>query len=160
MLERRRVEGTEVVEVTFRLPAEVGAGEAFVVGDFNEWSETAHPMEPSDGGFVATIPLEAGRSYRFRYLVDGDRWENDWAADGYAPNDFGSDDSIVDLTDARADGDVDVDEAPPAPADQPCDSLVELARWIDAAKRLAPTLVDRMRDRLSGRLSGSGQDHP
>ena len=42
--------------------------------------------------------MAAGRAYRFRYLLDGHRWENDWAADAYKPNDFGADDSVVDLT--------------------------------------------------------------
>jgi len=28
----------------------------------------------------------------------GKRWENDWAADDYIPNDHGSHDSVVDLT--------------------------------------------------------------
>jgi hypothetical protein len=42
--------------------------------------------------------LDAGRAYRFRYLLDDQRWENDWAADAYLPNSFGGDDSVVDLT--------------------------------------------------------------
>jgi hypothetical protein len=29
--------------------------------------------------------------------VDGERWENDFAADEYAPNPFGSDDSVLKL---------------------------------------------------------------
>jgi hypothetical protein len=29
--------------------------------------------------------------------LDGERWENDREADGYAPNDFGTDDSIVEV---------------------------------------------------------------
>ena len=45
-----------------------------------------------------TVSLDAGRAYRFRYLLDGQRWDNDWAADAYQPNDFGGDDSVVDLT--------------------------------------------------------------
>jgi hypothetical protein len=45
-----------------------------------------------------TVGLDAGRAYRFRYLLDGQRWDNDWAADAYQPNDFGGDDSVVDLT--------------------------------------------------------------
>ena len=52
----------------------------------------------ADGGFSVTVGLEAGRAYRFRYLLDGQRWDNDWAADAYQPNDFGGDDSVVDLT--------------------------------------------------------------
>jgi hypothetical protein len=45
-----------------------------------------------------TVDLAAGRAYRFRYLLDGQRWDNDWAADAYVPNSFGGDDSVVDLT--------------------------------------------------------------
>jgi hypothetical protein len=45
-----------------------------------------------------TVDLDAGRAYRFRYLLDGQRWDNDWAADAYVRNDFGGDDSVVDLT--------------------------------------------------------------
>ena len=50
-----------------------------------------------DGSFRPTLELEPGRSYRFRYLLDGGGWENDWAADGYVPNEFGGDDSVVEL---------------------------------------------------------------
>jgi hypothetical protein len=69
-----------------------------VVGDFNDWSHDAHPMERDGDQFIARIPLPPGRSYRYRYLLDGARWENDWSADGYEPNEFGGDDSVLDLT--------------------------------------------------------------
>ena len=52
----------------------------------------------AEGGFSVTVGLDAGRAYRFRYLLDGQRWDNDWAADAYVRNDFGGDDSVVDLT--------------------------------------------------------------
>jgi hypothetical protein len=48
-----------------------------------------------DGTFSVTVKLEPGRAYRFRYLIDGTRWENDWRADRYEPNSFGGDDSVV-----------------------------------------------------------------
>ena len=87
------------VDVLFEVPAALGARTASVVGEFNDWSADAHPMEPrDDGSFGTTIALPAGRSYQFRYLVDGERWENDWEADFYAPNNFGGDDSVVDLS--------------------------------------------------------------
>ena len=50
-----------------------------------------------DGNFKASVTLETGKSYRFRYRLDGERWENDWEADAYAPNEFGSEDSIVEV---------------------------------------------------------------
>ena len=45
--------------------------------------------------FHTTVHLKGGRTYRYRYLVDGRRWENDWAADDYVPNEFGGEDSAV-----------------------------------------------------------------
>ena len=49
-------------------------------------------------GFTVTLTLARGRTYEFRYLLDGERWENDWRADGYLRNDFGGEDSVVDLS--------------------------------------------------------------
>ena len=90
----------DVVEVTFRLPAVCGAERACVVGEFNDWSTEAHPMRREGDEFLLRIPLKAGATYRFRYLVDGSRWQNDWAAHAYVPNEFGGDDSLLDLTSA------------------------------------------------------------
>ncbi len=76
----------------------VGGHEVCVVGEFNDWSRTANPMYYDGHGYVAELVVASGRAYRFRYLIDGDRWQNDWAADSYAPNEFGGDDSVLDLT--------------------------------------------------------------
>lgn len=84
------------VEVTFELPASVTAERVVVVGDFNDWSTDANPLtRDADGVFRTSITLPMGRPYRFRYLLDGERWENDWKADDYWPNHFGGDDSVV-----------------------------------------------------------------
>lgn len=83
-------------KVTFELPAAAGAEFAHLCGDFNDWSTADIPMtRRSDGSFRVTLVLEPGRSYRFRYLLDDTRWENDWAADAYVPNEYGGDDSVV-----------------------------------------------------------------
>ena len=85
--------------VTFELPAAVQAVSAHLCGEFNNWDQNSHPMTVNeDESFTLTLQLDTGRSYRFRYLLDDSRWENDWAADRYEPNGFGCDDSIVDLT--------------------------------------------------------------
>lgn len=89
------VDTVATVERTFRLPSSVGAERAWLVGEFNGWSRTAHPMARDGEWFTAVVPLETGRAFRYRYLLDGVRWENDWDADGYLPNDFGSDDSVA-----------------------------------------------------------------
>lgn len=83
-------------DVTFDLPAELEIEQAAVVGEFNDWSETADPMSPADDGrWAATVSLDPNTSYRFRYHLGDDRWENDWSADHYVGNDFGGADSVV-----------------------------------------------------------------
>ena len=84
------------VRVTFELPAEVDAQSVALCGEFNEWDPHRHLLKRrKDGRYSLTISLEAGKHYRFRYLLDGERWENDWAADGYVANEFGVEDSVV-----------------------------------------------------------------
>src|SRR3954453_21776316 len=95
----KRGAGGGSVEVTFEVDPAVNAQRANLCGDFNDWNNDANPMRRrDDGGFTVTLQLEPGRSYRFRYLLDGERWENDWAADDYVRNEYGGDDSLVDLT--------------------------------------------------------------
>jgi len=85
--------------VTFTVDPRAGAQAVAVCGEWNEWSADADVMHrDAQGGFSVTVDLDAGRAYRFRYLLDGQRWDNDWAADAYVRNDFGGDDSVVDLT--------------------------------------------------------------
>ena len=97
MIKSRGAKGR--ASVTFTLDPGVGAQTAAVCGEWNNWSADADVMcRDAEGGFSVTVDLEAGRAYRFRYLLDGQRWDNDWAADAYLPNSFGGDDSVVDLT--------------------------------------------------------------
>ena len=84
--------------VTFRLPKEAApdAQVVTIVGDFNNWNLTESQMKRlKNGAFKLTLKLSCDREYRFRYFIDGTRWENDWCADKYVPNTFGSDDSLV-----------------------------------------------------------------
>jgi 1,4-alpha-glucan branching enzyme len=86
-------------KVTFTVDPRAGAQAAAVCGEWNDWSTGADVMRrDAEGGFSVTVVLDAGRTYRFRYLLDGQRWDNDWAADAYVRNKFGGDDSVVDLT--------------------------------------------------------------
>jgi 1,4-alpha-glucan branching enzyme len=80
--------------VTFELPPAVGAARAVVIGDFNGWHDGKPMKRRRDGTFSATLRLAPGR-YRFRYLLDDERWENDWSADAYEPNGFGGEDSVL-----------------------------------------------------------------
>lgn len=84
--------------VSFTLPKEAvqGARTVTIAGDFNNWNADESPLSQLPGGdFRITLTLASGREYRFRYCIDGARWENDWYADRYVPNSYGSDDSAV-----------------------------------------------------------------
>lgn len=98
MLKKSYSKTGRVCRVTFRIPAEVEADTAVLCGDFNEWDQEANPMKRlKSGGFSTTVSVPAGQKYRFRYLLDGRRWENDWEADAYIPNVHGTDDSVLEV---------------------------------------------------------------
>lgn len=84
----------QVCRATFKLPVEIEAQSAAIAGEFNNW-EPEEMKRLKDGSFSITVSLDADKAYRFRYLLDGERWENDWAADAYWPNSYGADDSVI-----------------------------------------------------------------
>ncbi|MGI5940272.1 MAG: isoamylase early set domain-containing protein [Thermoleophilia bacterium] len=97
---KRYLKTRPVCKVTFRLPKEAAphAQSVCIMGEFNDWSLDATPMKRrADGQFSVTIDLPTGRSYRFRYVIDGSTFENDWAADRYEQNPYGEEDSVVDV---------------------------------------------------------------
>lgn len=75
-------------KVKFRLtPDEAqGASEMYLVGDFNNWSDTSLPMKKQkDGGFSLEIELPLGQDCQFRYRTGDNLWLNDAEADAYVP---------------------------------------------------------------------------
>jgi len=97
MIAKRKM-GRGKVRVTFTMPQIEKALQMNLVGDFNNWSIVETPMQQGpDTTWSVALSLESGRDYQFRYLVNGTEWHNDWAADGYLPNEFGSDNSVVSL---------------------------------------------------------------
>lgn len=97
---KRRSPGSKngTVNVTFSLPAAVEAEEVALCGDFNNWSTTATKLyRAKNKVWRVTIPLQKGHSYRYRFLLDGTHWENDWSADDYVRNPHGTDDSVVNV---------------------------------------------------------------
>jgi 1,4-alpha-glucan branching enzyme len=87
-----------IVKVEFVLPDAIAAEaeSAFIVGDFNNWDETATPMQQlKNGTFKASLNLDPDREYQFRYLINGKQWHNDWDADKYVSNPFSGDNSVI-----------------------------------------------------------------
>lgn len=98
MIGTKPLKGTNRLRVTFAVPAEDIEGEVAVVGDFNRWDPSTNPLRKSDGWLRASVAVEPGRRYRFRYLADGWRWFNDSEVDVYEPNGMGDDNCLLDLT--------------------------------------------------------------
>ena len=102
MLKKKIVKSRQVVKVTFKVPmAELPEGMNVktirVVGEFNNWDETAASMtyHIKHKMFRINIELEPGREFQFRYLLNDGYWCNDWAADKYTANQFGEDNCVV-----------------------------------------------------------------
>lgn len=98
MLKKSYSKTGRACRVTFKITAD-NAPEAeavAVLGDWNEWSPERHRLvRRKDGSLSTTISLEAGKRYRFRYLVDGNDWANDDQPDELIANRFGGLDGIV-----------------------------------------------------------------
>lgn len=100
MIKKQFLKSKPVCKATFMLPLEA-APEAKVValvGEFNDWDkDKAIPLkkQKKDGVYKVSMNLETGKTYEFRYLIDGETWENDWAADDYVPTPFGQENSVV-----------------------------------------------------------------
>ena len=49
-----------------------------VAGEFNNWDKNANPLNKTlEGKFEVEIELEKGKSYQFRYVLNGTTWIND-----------------------------------------------------------------------------------
>ena len=96
MISKTPAKNGKTTKVTFELPPGSASERACVCGEFNDWSQEANPLaKRKDGRFSATVTLATGKGYRFKYLLDDERWENDNGADEYVDNDYGSKDSVV-----------------------------------------------------------------
>ena len=78
MIKTTKPSGEGMVKVTFSLPANEPAGAVSVVGDFNNWDPSAHPLRArSNRTRSASVTVPAGSTLRFRYLAEGGMWFDD-----------------------------------------------------------------------------------
>ncbi len=100
-IKKQYLKSRPVCKVTLRVSKEAAenAASVNVVGDFNEWKTDATPMKAlKSGDFTCTLELPTDReTYEFRYLLDNEKWENDWEADAYVPNAMTTENSVIQL---------------------------------------------------------------
>ncbi|MCS7262719.1 MAG: isoamylase early set domain-containing protein [Aquificaceae bacterium] len=95
MLTKSCQNGKDVCVITFYVE-KPEAKQVELVGEWNDWKPEAMKRK-KDGTFWITKWLKKGRAYRFKYLIDGQFWENDMSADQQVPNPFGTTDSLIQL---------------------------------------------------------------
>ena len=87
------------VRVTFELPGDVAEESVSLAGSFNDWDKEADPMKyiKSRSVWKKGITFRPGERHEFRYLVDGETWRNDEAADDYVSNQYFEENSVVEV---------------------------------------------------------------
>jgi 1,4-alpha-glucan branching enzyme len=79
--------------VTFRIDAP-DAQKVFLVGDFNGWDDTRHPMNKGrEGSWSKAVMVVPGR-YEYKFMVDGE-WHRDPANPEVCENCFGTLNSVI-----------------------------------------------------------------
>lgn len=93
MLTKKYIKARDAMKVTFEVDFAKEAETVELAGEFNGWQP--QPLSKLKSGVhKLAVELEPGRSYQYRYRIDG-AWENDWAADAYVPTTLGIDNSVV-----------------------------------------------------------------
>lgn len=83
----------KAVKVTFEVE-QPQAEEIAVVGEFTGWQP--EPMKKfKNGKHKLTVDLEPEREYQFRYLIDGNQWDNETEADRLVTNEHGTENSVI-----------------------------------------------------------------
>ncbi len=95
-LTKKYLKTKPVCKVTFKLQKQEcqSANSAILSGEFSDWQPIAMKKLKS-GDFTVTLDLEKDKQYQFRYLLDENKWENDWQADGYIPSPISYEDNSV-----------------------------------------------------------------
>ena len=97
-LKKQYIKTKPVCKVTFILAKEIAevANKVNLSGDFNNWDiESIAMKKAKTGEFSASVELEKGREYQFKYIIDGKEWINETEADKFVPNEFQSENSVV-----------------------------------------------------------------
>ena len=97
MIKKQFLKSKPVCKATFTFPTDAApeAKTVEILGDFNNWKDGVKMKKQKNGIFKAIVNLETGKEYQFRYLINGETWENDGEADKYVATPYGTENSVV-----------------------------------------------------------------
>ncbi|OGL65116.1 MAG: hypothetical protein A3J27_10505 [Candidatus Tectomicrobia bacterium RIFCSPLOWO2_12_FULL_69_37] len=96
MIRKEKMKDGGKVKVTFVLPRDQPHGKVSVVGDFNGWRPGEHVFaRRANRAFSASVELEAGGRWAFRYLAEGGVWLDDEAPDAREADGNGNVNGVV-----------------------------------------------------------------
>lgn len=82
--------------VSFRLNAPEAKSVA-IVGDFNQWNQSARPLKQrKDGVWWVNLRLAPGK-YQYKFMVDGSRWQEDPANPNQIADSHGGYNSVCEV---------------------------------------------------------------
>jgi 1,4-alpha-glucan branching enzyme len=96
VIKRQPVKGSDQIKVSFVVPGDQVAGKVSVVGDFNDWNPSVHPLRKrANGTHSVSVSLPAGGRYQFRYVTGDGTWHDDDSASEFEPNGFGGANAVL-----------------------------------------------------------------
>lgn len=97
MLKKKYFKTKDECEVTFEYQTDL-AESVSLVSEANGWQPVEMKQRKKDGTYFTKVRLPKGARYQYRYLVDGQNWVTDDSADAYSPNEYGSDNAVVETS--------------------------------------------------------------
>ncbi|MBA6390654.1 isoamylase early set domain-containing protein [Colwellia sp. BRX10-3] len=97
MLTKKFFKTKDETEVTFEFNRS-DVTKVALVGDFTDWQTVEMKFNKKSQSFKTKLRLPKGGVFHFRYLLNDSEWENDYQADQYLPNEFGTENSVVSTT--------------------------------------------------------------
>lgn len=94
MLTKRFYKTKNEAEVTFSF-SHPQAKKVELLAEFTDWQPLEMKFVKKDKHFKLKHKLPTGKNFHFKYLINGELWDNDHNADDYQKNNFGTDNSIV-----------------------------------------------------------------
>ena len=94
MLKKKYFKTKNEWEITFEFESDEAETVA-LVAEANDWQPVDMKKRQKDGTFYCKMRLPKESHIQFRYLLDGNVWTNDSAADAFVPNEFGGQNGVV-----------------------------------------------------------------